>query len=373
MVLPRSRSQLADDVRTGDRTFFGLILAFFSAFLMWAVAVPVGVEIRALTAHIEPAGRVYAVAPEASGRVVEVPLALGARVTAGDPILVLDAEHEREELETARGALAALEQRRALLLLESEAELSRLDLEVTSAVFDEAVAARQAQGDAVHRSYAARSLEQSEKLLEIGLVSKNERLRLEAEAERTRSTADIAALGHQKSQQKLAVARRNRQAREAGFAGSVGALDGQIRQARSTLVHLEDELRRRVVRAPAAGILGDLASLGPGSVVAAGDKIAKIVPEGPGELVVARVESRYLPRLRPGLTASVREIESHRGGLGRQVTGAVIAVGVPGEDEDTTVVELRLSQPLAVGSPVRVEIEVERKALLFSLLESLHF
>lgn len=386
MVLPRSRSLLADDVEDGDRLFFRLLMLLLALGAGWAALVPVGVEIRAVTARVEPATRVYPVASEATGRVVKVPLALGAKVAAGDPLLVLDTVHETEDLASARANLAELERRAAALEQESREELRRLDLEIEAAAIDEASSARQARGDATAQAYADRHLAQSEKLLEVGLVSKNERLRLEAEAARTSNVADVAAFNHDKNARRLAAAQRSRAVREAALAGSLATLHGQIAEARARVTHLEGELEERTVRSPAAGILRELAVLGPGSVVAAGEKFAKVVPEGPGSVIAAKVDARYLPRLRPGLRATVREIEARPsagdGSFGSllaapfsaAIAAELAAVGVPDEDGDLVPVELRiLADRLPVGAPVKVEIELERAPLLSTLLRSLRW
>lgn len=206
------------------------------------------------------------------------------------------------------------------------------------------------------------------------MVSKNERLRLEAEAARTSSVADVAAFNHDKFARRLTAAKRSRAVREAALSGSLATLRGQVAEARSRVAQLENELEERIVRSPADGILRELTILGPGSVIAAGDKIAKVVPEEPGSMIAATVEARYLPRLRPGLPAKIRLIEARRG-VSDEVLGAELAaVGVPDEEGASLPVELRLaSGRLLVGSPVRVEIELERAPLLFTLVRSLRW
>ena len=371
MVLPRSRSWLADDIRVGDRLFLGLLLALLLAGTLWVSRYPIALRIRAIVAHVEPTARVHTVAPDVSGRVLSLPIELGDEVALGDPLLILDAEHEEEQLNSGRKRLAGLENRLLALQAETSEELSRLDLEIAAAEVDEASAARQALGDATTQTYAERGLQQSERLLEIGLVSQNERLRLEVEAARTRSVADVAALAHKKAVQRLAAARRARQAREAAFAGAIGLVRGQIEEARSDLVHFDEEVRRRTLRAPVAGVVRELQQLGPGSVLAAGEKIARIVPRGPGQVVLAQIEARYLPRLHAGLPAEVREVEA-RGGPGEIWPAEVVAIGVPDADSRSVRVELKLlGGTLAVGAPVRVDIEIEKMPLALSLLETL--
>jgi HlyD family type I secretion membrane fusion protein len=68
---------------------------------------------------------------------------------------------------------------------------------------------------------------------------------------------------------------------------------------------IRDTYARLSIRAPVAGTVVDLAVTTVGGVVQAGDRIMEIVPDGDQLIVEARLDPRYVDRVRAGLSADL--------------------------------------------------------------------
>ncbi|MGE3295322.1 MAG: HlyD family efflux transporter periplasmic adaptor subunit, partial [Geminicoccaceae bacterium] len=122
----------------------------------------------------------------------------------------------------------------------------------------------------------------------------------------------------------LAKAKASRSAAEAALAEAKSRLEGLATERRSQLLaeladatadrdRLRDQLRAQdallsglVIRAPAAGVVQEIAVAAAGQAVAAQETLMRLVPEGEGLVVQARVANRDVGRLRPGLNATVK-------------------------------------------------------------------
>jgi HlyD family type I secretion membrane fusion protein len=68
---------------------------------------------------------------------------------------------------------------------------------------------------------------------------------------------------------------------------------------------LRDTHSRLSIRAPVSGTVVDLAVTTVGGVVRAGDRVMDIVPDGDELVVEARLDPRFVDRVRPGLPADL--------------------------------------------------------------------
>ena len=132
----------------------------------------------------------------------------------------------------------------------------------------------------------------------------------------------------------------------------------------ATIKRLEDEVDRRLIRAPVSGRLGEVASVRVGSVVREGEKLAAIVPTGTLRIVATFQPPDALGRIQPGQSAQLR-LE----GFPWTQFGSVPATvtGVASEVRDGRIrVELAVnphSTPrihLQHGLPGTVEVQVEQ-------------
>ncbi|HVT60687.1 MAG TPA: HlyD family secretion protein, partial [Thermoanaerobaculia bacterium] len=204
--------------------------------------------------------------------------------------------------------------------------------------------------------------------------------------------ADAERLRLEAAQRAAAAAGRLAAAHQQGRAGEVGEEDRRSRLAElerqrlqlvDALAAAQAEMARRLrarerrrVRAPIAGTLAELTPLAPGAAVAAGTRLATILPRRSLTplTIVAWFSDAALGRLRPGQPARVRL-------LGSSPPAAIFAATVSrvgGETRNRTFrIELRPDPPdpgrppLAHAQPAAVEVEVGRQTLAALLLGDL--
>jgi membrane fusion protein (multidrug efflux system) len=159
-----------------------------------------------------------------------------------------------------------------------------------------------------------------------------------------------------------------------GLAVALTRLEGQADTLKAGINRLENEIERRIIRAPIEGFLAEAASLRVGAVLAEAEQVASLVPAG-SLLGVARfAPPAALGRIAPGQRATMR-LEgfpwAEYGALRLKV------IRVASEIRDGTVrVELALdgSQPSRIplqhGLPGIVEVEVERTTPMAVILNA---
>jgi HlyD family secretion protein len=228
--------------------------------------------------RLEPADRVHRVdGPSGGGTVVELRVAEGSRVKAGDVLAVLDTNEIREaEVELAQRELVVAELEREQVMAGAKQSEIRAQQALTQA--------RQAQ--LVH---ARRQLERSRGLVGIGATThteleQNEMDLLVAERQLEQATASTAALTEVRP-----VDAQVAQAR--------------IEQARASLVQARAELERTVVRAPVDGTVLSLstrtgARLDQNGLLTLGDVDHPVA--------VAEFDETDALSVRPGSVATVR-------------------------------------------------------------------
>jgi protease secretion system membrane fusion protein len=93
--------------------------------------------------------------------------------------------------------------------------------------------------------------------------------------------------------------RRETEAELADVRRELGALAERVAM-------LRDVNQRQVIRAPVSGTVVALAVTTVGGVIKPGDRVLDLVPDGDDLIVEARVEPRYVDRVRVGLPADLR-------------------------------------------------------------------
>jgi len=307
-----------------------------------------------------------------AGRVVRVELQVGRRVAAGEVLVELDAATRKVDLQRAKDQLSAL-----------EPELTSLDREI--AAEQTAVTAGDAAGRAAVREQIAKQREADEalahaeaelarltKLAEGGAVPTMDVDKAKAELKQRRTARE--AMGH--AADSLAAAEKERdagrRARTAELDRQRAGVAGTVAAARSDIARLELEIERHLVRTPVAGVLGSVATLQPGSIVAEGTPIATVVPDGVLQAVAAFGPSS-IGRLAPGQSAKLKMDGfpwTRWGTVGAHVTR------VANEVRDGSIrVELSLDPgaeiPLAHGMTAAIDVEVERVSPATLVLRSL--
>jgi len=216
------------------------------------------------------------VAPQLSGRVVEVLVGDNQRVEAGQVLVKLDDADQKAELAQAEANLQA-----------AFAAVGNVDAQASQE--QAAIAARAA---AVTQAHAQANLANAEverygKLAEQGWVSQQRIQTQQAQAQTARASVDQA--------QAALVAEQ----RTAGVLGSTREQSvAAVEQARARLQQAQIALERTVIRAPVAGVVG-ARSVRVGQYVNAGAQLLSIVPMGDA-YVVANFKETQLGKVRIG-------------------------------------------------------------------------
>jgi membrane fusion protein (multidrug efflux system) len=325
-------------------------------------------------ARFEVGEAAHPVEPPVAGVVARSALSLGRQVRAGDELLVLETGLEqarlgREEarLASAEGSLAALEQ-------EIKAETDAMALErraaraAVGAAKARAAAAKIAAKSASQQDASIRALRENQLASGLeALASANAVERQQAEATVERLTADeVGAL--------RSTSLGDRLVRIARLVRSRTETQGQVDAARAAVEELRREIALRTVRSPVDGVIADVAPLTPGAFLAAGRRLATVVPPGALRLVAHFAPADAVGRMRPGQPATVR-LDGFPWGQYGTVGAAVEYVATEPRD-DAIRVELRVSRPnphvpMGHGLTASVEAEVERVTPLALLLRSI--
>jgi len=365
------RALHADRSRAG-----GLAIAILAVlalgWIAWMIAAEVPVFETTSRARFEVLPAPSQVGAPIAGRVEISHLQVGARIAAGDALVELEAAAQRVELARARDQLAAFEPELRALERELAAEASATtagDASGRAAVREQLARQRAADTELAH---AEAELARLVQLAAGGAAPTMEVDRARTELAQKRAARE--ALGH--AADALVAAERER---DAGRRARTAELERQragvartIAAARADIARLELELERHVVRAPVSGVLGSVAALQAGAMVAAGAPIATVVPDGTLQ-VVADYGPSSIGRLAPGQPARLK-----LAGFPWTRWGTVAArvARVASEVRDGAIrVELTIEPgpriPLTHGMTGTVEVEVEQVSPATLVLRSL--
>ncbi|MDR2637388.1 MAG: HlyD family type I secretion periplasmic adaptor subunit [Zoogloeaceae bacterium] len=344
-----NKDGLPTDTRTPARLGFWVLGVGFGGFLLWAAFAP-------LNEGVPTSGMVTidtkrkAVQHLSGGIVKAVHVKEGQFVSAGDPLIDLDAATTQANFESARlryYTLQAMEDRliaeqggkkeivfhpdliaarQADLLVDSMLKnqeglfLSRrMSLEAEISAMQESIRGYTASITGyeglleARRSQLALLKEESEGLRGLvaeGYAPKNDLLALErSKAETMGSIADlqgnIERAHRASSEMRLRIIQRQQDFRK--------EVDTQLAEVRSQaqaeqerFQALKDDLQRTVIRAPAEGQVVGLAAQTVGGVIGPGQKIMDIVPQNETLLLETQVPPHLIDRVQPGRKTDVR-------------------------------------------------------------------
>jgi membrane fusion protein (multidrug efflux system) len=344
----------------------GAVLLLLGSWAAWSLLARVTLYEVSANARLEIDRAAYAIQAPLSGHVSSVQLAIGRQVKAGDILLELDSAPQQFYLGEERARLAAMEAESAALQRQMAAEeQAQTDEQQTARVATD-VARADAREAGVLSEQAAREAARLEKLKQAGLISDRDYEAGQSEARRRSAGAETHSVEvHRLDDDRLAK-QSERVTRIRRAAADISRLEGQQAVARATIARLAYEIERRKVRAPIDGRIGEAAIVRAGGVLAEGDKLGAIVPDGRLLVVAQFPPPAALGRLRPGQRARMR-----LAGFPWMQYGAVAATvaRVSSEVRDGTVrAELILDAsqktpiPLQHGLPGSVEVEVEKIA-----------
>jgi multidrug resistance efflux pump len=366
MPTPFVRTLRSLDVDRFRSTSVGLLLCgvLLAGWGAWCVLARVTLYEVSPAARIEVDRAVYPVQAPVAGRVVRSALAVGVQVRAGDTLVELDASPERLQVAELRTRLTSLGPEMDALRRQTDAEqAARAGEQTATRTGVEEARANASQAEAPAK-YTAAELERLSSLHAEGLLSDREYQKAKADAEQSRFVAQRDGIAVRRLEEERQTRESDRDSRLRRLQADIANLEGQAATARAAIARLENEIDRRLIRAPVGGTLGQVAILRPGAVLEAREKVGDIVPEGNMRVVAQFPPPAALGRVAPGQRAEVR-----LDGFPWMQWGTVPAVvsRVASEVRDGAVrVELGIDAshatriPLQHGLPGTVEIAVER-------------
>ncbi|MGE0484414.1 MAG: HlyD family secretion protein [Gammaproteobacteria bacterium] len=339
----------------------GLVVVAWGA---WFVLAEITLYETTAQARVEVASAAHPVAAAVDGRVVASRLELGARVAAGSVLLELDDRAERLHLAEAEAELAALPATRAALAAELAAQEAALAGTRDALDDDRAAMAARLREARASADYASARHTRLAQLAADHRVAEIDVLAARAEADKAAALVAAVAAETARNAADGATRRDSRRATIEALRRETAELDGRAAVLDATVARLEAELERYRVRAPVAGVLGEVAAVEAGSVVAAGALLAQVVPAGELAIVASMSPAAVLGRVKPGQPARLR-LDGFPWAQYGAVEATVARVASEVRDGSVRVeLEPRFATgphpPLQHGLPGTLEIAIER-------------
>lgn len=297
---------LAHDKGSVSRWLVGVAGLAFFGWLVWFFAAKVTVVAKSEAGRVEVNQLAYGIDAPVAGRVVKLAAELGAPVKAGDVVFELDSEVDQRLRVEEQARLEGLEKEIAAMTLAvaGQEQVLRERMNVTAATVGEGEA--RALERHISASHAEEEARRAAALRESGAISEAEARRLRASAREVRAGSTALRLGAKRvaGEQKLQVSEL--QTRVDEMRRELAGLEGKRGISRAQLAVLDARIARTVVRAPVAGIVGEVARVTVGAHVTEGQRVATVVPPGKLKAVGQFAPAVALGRVRPGQKARLR-------------------------------------------------------------------
>jgi multidrug resistance efflux pump len=338
-----------------------LLLAAWGAWFLMARVAVYEVSDRAWLAVDREAHPIAAPVP---GRIASLRMALGQQVAAGEVLAVLEGEEQRSRLEEERARATGFERQAAALRQQIAAgQQERTDRGQASRAAVEETRSKLREAEAAAR-LAEQEAERQARLLASGLIPSADAERAKSEAEQRHAAAESL----RRTLDRLRYEEKSTQSENRGdideLERELALLASQASEAQAAVRRLERDVEMRTVRAPVAGRIGQIAPVRVGSVVAAGEPLAQVVPVGEIKAIAEFLPASALGRIQPDQRARV-VLQSFPAAQYGELPATVSRLA--SEPRDGRIrVELALRPdrrsrlPLQHGLPGTVEVEVEK-------------
>ena len=366
MASPFSRTIRSLNAESSRNSLAALIIsaAILLAWLLWFVMARVPIFETSETARLEVDSAAHPIETAVSGRVIKTNLSIGREVQAGEVLVELDSDAQRLQLIEEEARVAAVSAQLAALRGQTVAERQvQTETKAAAPVAIDEATARYEEAVAVARA-AAEEHRRLERLRAEGLVAEINVIKAKAESDRLQAAAAAMKLAINRQDKDQRAKQSGQQAVVENLNRDAATLEGEARTRSAIIERLKREIELRVIRAPASGKLGEIATLQAGQFVREGDKFGAVIPDGKLRAVAEFVPSSAIGRVRPGQPARLR-LDGFAWTEYGQVNATVNRVA--SEPRSGRVrVELSVqpesapSIPSQHGLPGKVEIEIER-------------
>jgi adhesin transport system membrane fusion protein len=296
-----ARAAVRGDRVLGANLLLFAVIGVIVAFFVWAARAEID-EVTKGAGKVIPSSSIQTIQNLEGGIVAEIFVGEGTRVEKGEVLLRIDdtlsASSYRENLAKSQALQAALARLSAEANGENEIHFpetlrkERPDLILReTALFEKREKEINEQSAIMNRSLrlASDELTMTIPLVQKGIVSKVEQLRLEREVnELEGKMKELVGGTQQEPMEKFNEAK------------------GQWEELEEVLQGREDRVRRTMVRSPVAGIVNELYMNTIGGVVQPGEPIVDIVPNNETLLVEAKIRPSDIAFLSPGQEATLK-------------------------------------------------------------------
>jgi protease secretion system membrane fusion protein len=346
-IIADNKSSLTTDEQGAARWGLRILLIGVGAFMVWAIFAPLS---EGVPAHgfIKVEGNRKTIQHLAGGIVEEIMVKEGDRVAADQPLMRLN--------ETQLKAQQGIVESQLVIAMAMETRLNAERDNRDKLVFPEFLLARQDHPQAAEamqvqgqlfrtrraalrgeeaigretiigleeqvRGLTAQEASKAEQLSsfreelkalrplhEDGYIPRNRLFELERavaylSGQRSDDLANIGRAKSQISEIRLKVM-QSRQVYQKEVQTQLAETQSKVADLKERLVATQDELKRVVLRAPGAGIVVDLTVHTIGGVIAPGQKLMDIVPEGGGLLIEAQLPTHLIDNVHVGLDVDI--------------------------------------------------------------------
>lgn len=353
---------------------WGLAAMFLLAWLAWFCLARVTVYEISRKARLEVRQSAQVVYSAGTGRILNTRLQMGRDVQAGDILVEMDARSEMLRLGEEEARLQAIPARIELLGKEIALLEQALGNAAQSARAATESARLRAREAGVSLEFARDQQRRLQAESEQGSVARVEAMRAAAEAQKLGASHDALSADARRLEADAQMQHRQHQAHIEGLRRSKASLEAEMQTTRSAVARLRVDIDKRLIRAPVAGRIGEVAALREGAFLAEGQKLATLVPGGDLMAVADFVPAAVLGRVHVGQLARMRLDGfpwTQYGTLEAQVSR------VASEVRDGLIrVEFRLAAPRAGaplmqhGLPGAIEVSIDEAAPAILLLRA---
>lgn len=356
------RSIDADRMRA-PMSLVALAIVLAALWVGWGTIARAPVYVVSKEARVESSQAVAPVEVTEPGRVVKTYLSLGLAVKEGDVLVELDPSLEIQRMIEQQTKIDTIQARIEVLKEQSgvREEISKWQEKVSQAQAAVAIARSKAAAASLERE--KKMLSMSDRLSKEQLQSAMDHLAAQnqagarndlLEAARAEASQSAIATGLESRRTVLQISEVKR---------SIVELEGERRLAESTLSLLKAQLERRTVRAPAAGILGNVSTLQVGAVVGPGRPLATVVPTTDLRVIGYYTAGEAVGRVREGQPVSYRfeGFAWTQFGIGHGRVTRVASepsnglVRVEMSIDPASIPAIKLQHGLAVGAEIEIE------------------